>query len=660
MAAAAADPAIDGRAVYLRHCARCHQTDGRGVEALYPPLRDLPMQGERRRDAIRGVLSGRVGRVTESGAEHDNVMPAHGYLGNEIIAAALSYVVIAWGEIGAPVSAEEVAEQRLALMSDHPMGADAVVGPSPLEDMTAAEYLTSDGPPLTVDEFDRARRLYYGRCTGCHGVLREGTAGNPLTPELMRERGTEYLQTVIAFGARSGMPAWGAGNELSPEDIALLARFLQHPVPQPPDMDAYQLRDGWRQYRIPGERPATPPHDQAIDTLFAVTLHDVGEIALIDGTDKRLIARVAVGRAPHRIAASASGRYLYVLGRDGTVSLIDLYAAPPERVASVRIGYEARAIAASNGPGYEDAYLLAGAYWPPQLVLLDGRTLEPLRQISTRGRTVDGRYHPEPRVSDIAASTRRAEFISNVKETGHTLLVPYDVTEPLHDLAAAAELRAGSFSSDGRFYLTPTDGDVVSVLDVQERRIAAAIDAPVAGGNAGTSYLHERHGPVWVTSTMTGDELLAVGCDPEGHPDTAWRVLERVPAPATGSLFVASHPASPHLWVDTPLNADPAHSQSVAVFDRSALEQGFRTLPVARWSGLASGPRRVAQPTFSPDGREVWMLVWNPQDQQSAVVVVDDATLEPVATLGRGELITPTRLYSIAALRARATAAPNH
>ncbi len=660
-AVAGEQPAAQGRDVYLRYCARCHQRDGAGVENLYPSLRDAARSWDDRQDPIRTVLAGRTSHFEMGGARFDSVMPTHGYLGNETVAAALSYVVTAWADdqvFAQPFTAEEVAAVRLELLSDHPAPFDPTPGPSPLAEMGAVQYVTTEGPPMSVEDFERARRLYYGRCTGCHGVLRQGTAGNPLTPELMRERGTEYIKSVISYGSSKGMPDWGTSNTLSGEDITLLAQFLQHPVPQPPDMDAYQIRDGWRQYRAPADRPDEPAHDYDLDQMLVVALHDVGEIALIDGATRSVITRVPVGGAPHRITASSSGRYLYVICRDGTLAMVDLYAAPPERVASVRIGYEARAVAASRYPGFEGRYVMAGAFWPPQVVLLDGETLEPLRLISARGFTAGSRnYHPEPRVSDIAGSTRHPEFVTQIKETGHVYLLPYDQSayQEVHDLEAVPELRAGSFSVDGRYYLTPADSNAVSVLDLETREVAAVIPARVFAGNPGTSYRHRALGPVWATTTMVDHELLVVGTDPDGHPDAAWQVVQRIEGPSSGSLFVATHPESAHLWMDTPLAADPEASQSVAVFRKHALGEGYRSLPVARWSGLDSGPRRVLQPTFSADGSEVWLVVWNPQDRASALVVVDDDTLEPVATVRAPELITPTRIYSLAALRGAAS-----
>lgn len=650
-----AEPIASGLALYIEQCARCHQPDGAGVAGLYPPLRGANDLWVDRSRAIQALLAGRSGPTVVDGRLFDHVMPTHGYLANETIAATLTFLLTEWGPGGAAYTPEEVARVRLALLEGHASSYYPLPDQSPLADMGAVQYVTSEGPPMTVDEFDAARRLYYGNCTGCHGVLREGTAGNPLTPDIMRERGTEYLQAVINYGASSGMPNWGTSAALSPQDINLLARFLQHPVPQPPDMDLYQVRDGWRQYRALAERPAVPAHGYDLDRMFVVTLHDVGEIMLIDGASRAIIATVPVGSSPHRVVASASGRYLYVICRDGTLSLVDLYAGPPERVASVRIGYEARAVGASLHADYVDRFALAGAYWPPQLVLLEGQTLEPLRLVSTRGYGSRGRrYHPEPRVTDITGSRAHPEFAAAIKETGQVQLFPYDRLEPLQirALETVRELRAGGFSLDGRYYLTPADTNAISVLDLQARAIAAEVPARVFGGSTGTAFRHPTHGPVWATSTMVDNELLVLGTDPDAHPDNAWQVVERAAGPAAGSLFLATHPASPHLWMDMPLAAEPAFSQSAAVFRRDALGEAAERLPVAEWSGLSEGPRRVVQPTYDTTGTEVWALVWNPQDQSSAVVIVDDTTLTPKATILDPRLVTPTRLYSVAQLKA--------
>ena len=100
--------------------------------------------------------------------------------------------------------------------------------------------------------------------------------------------------------------------------------------------------------------------------------------------------------------------------------------AKPDNVAEIKIGLEARSVETSRAKGYEDKYAIAGAYWPPQYVIMKGDTLEPLKILATRGMTVgDQEYHPEPRVAAIVAKHFKPEFVVNVKETGKILLVDY-------------------------------------------------------------------------------------------------------------------------------------------------------------------------------------------------------------------------------------------
>ena len=121
----------------------------------------------------------------------------------------------------------------------------------------------------------------------------------------------------------------------------------------------------------------------------------------------------------HISRTSHSGRYVYTIGRDAKINLIDLWMSPPKTVAEIKIGLEARSVETSKYKGFEDKYAIAGSYWPPQYVIMDGGTLEPMKIVSTRGMTVDTQeYHPEPRVAAIVASHQHPEFIVNIKETG--------------------------------------------------------------------------------------------------------------------------------------------------------------------------------------------------------------------------------------------------
>ncbi|KAB2896592.1 MAG: cytochrome c, partial [Dokdonella sp.] len=71
------------------------------------------------------------------------------------------------------------------------------------------EEAAARGPQLSPAEFTEATEIYFQRCAGCHGVLRKGATGKPLTPDITRAKGTDYLKALITYGSPAGMPNWG-------------------------------------------------------------------------------------------------------------------------------------------------------------------------------------------------------------------------------------------------------------------------------------------------------------------------------------------------------------------------------------------------------------------------------------------------------------------
>jgi nitrite reductase (NO-forming)/hydroxylamine reductase len=421
-----------------------------------------------------------------------------------------------------------------------------------------------------------------------------------------------------------------------------------------------EMRDTWIVHVPVEQRPTRQMNDLDIDNLFSVTLRDAGQVALIDGDTYEIVNVLDTGYAVHISRISASGRYLYVIGRDAKVDLIDLWMDPPQIVAEVKIGLEARSIETSKYEGWEDKYAIAGAYWPPQYVIMDGPTLEPLRIVSTRGMTVDSQeYHPEPRVASIVASHYRPEFIVNVKETGHTLLVDYEDINNLRvtDIGTERFLHDGGLDSTGRYFLVAANArHKLAVIDTKEGRLEALIESegltPHPG--RGANFVHPKYGPVWATSHLGDETISLVGTDPEGHPDYAWKVVETLEGQGGGSLFMKTHPNSNHIYVDTPLNPEPEIASAVAVFKIDALANGgaedevaYEVLPIGEWAGIAEGQRRVVQPEFNKQGTEVWFSVWNAQDQESAIVIVDDKTLELKHVIKGDRIVTPTGKFNV-------------
>ncbi|HMQ41015.1 MAG TPA: cytochrome D1 domain-containing protein [Paracoccus sp. (in: a-proteobacteria)] len=547
------------------------------------------------------------------------------------------------------------------------VGAVAAQEAAPAENATEAPAANDNQAPaeaegiptLTEAELEEANKIYFERCAGCHGVLRKGATGKALTPDLTRELGYDYLHSFITYGSPAGMPNWGTSGDLTEDEVSLMAKYVMQDPSAPPEWGMDKMQETWKVIVPPEDRPTEKMNDWDLENLFSVTLRDAGQVALIDGGTYEIKKVLDTGYAVHISRLSASGRYLLVIGRDAKVDMIDLWMEDPSIVATIKVGSEARSVETSKFEGWEDKYAIAGAYWPPQYVIMDGATLEPLKIVSTRGMVYDEQtYHPEPRVAAILASHYRPEFIVNIKETGKIQLVDYtDLTNlKITEIEAERFLHDGGLDSTHRYFITAANarGKVV-VIDTKEGTLEAVTET---GGETphpgrGANFTHPTFGPVWATSHLGDDSVALLGTDPEGHADSAWKLVDSFPALGGGSLFIKTYPGSNHVYVDATLNPDPEISGEVAVFDIDKLpadtevDPEFTILPIAEWAEIEDGQPRVVQGEFNKDGTEVWFSVWNAKDKESAIVVVDDATLELKQVIKDPRLITPTGKFNV-------------
>lgn len=526
-------------------------------------------------------------------------------------------------------------------------------GASTLASEPMVQSLNPKAPPMTQAEFEQARKIYFERCAGCHGVLRKGATGKPLTPDLTVGKGTDYLKIFIAYGSPAGMPNWQTSGEMSEKEVDLMARYIQHDPPQPPEWGMEDMKKTWKVLIPPAQRPTKKMNSYNIDNIFSTTLRDTGEVALIDGDSKQIINIVKTGYAVHISRMSASGRYLFVIGRDGKINMIDMWMEKPDNVAELRIGLEARSVDTSKYKGYEDKYAIAGAYWPPQYVIMRGDTLEPLKIMGTRGMTVDKQeYHPEPRVASIVASHFKPEFVVNVKETGKTLLVDYSNIDALKvtEIGTARFLHDGGLDASKRYFMVAANNsNKIAAVDLKEGKLTQLVDVgKIPHPGRGANFVHPKYGPVWATGHLGDESISLIGTDPVKNKQHAFKQVEVLKGQGGGALFIKTHPKSHHLYSDTPLNPDAKVSQSVAVFDIKNLSKGYTVLPIAEWAGLKDdGAKRVVQPEYNKAGDEVWFAVWSAKNKESALVVVDDKTLKLKAVIKDPRLITPTGHFNV-------------
>jgi len=534
--------------------------------------------------------------------------------------------------------------------------------------MGSAFAQTAAAPAMTAAEKEQAKKIYFERCAGCHGVLRKGATGKNLEPSWTKKDkdgnvteggtlklGQNRLEKIIGYGTDGGMVNFD--DILTKEEINLMARYIQNTPDVPPEYSFKETMDSWKLIVPVDKRPTKQMNKFNLKNMFSVTLRDTGEVALIDGDTKEIRSIVKTGYAVHISRLSKSGRYVYVIGRDGRLSLIDLWMEKPAVVAELKIGFDARSVDTSKFKGYDDKYAIAGSYWPPQYVIMEGETLKPLKVVSTRGMTVDGEYHPEPRVASIVSSEIKPEWVVNIKETGMIQLVDYSDIKNLKTttIESAKFLHDGGWDATKRYFLVAANAsNKIAAVDTKEGKLAALIDtAKIPHPGRGANFVHPQFGPVWATGHLGADVVTLIST-PSDDPKFAqykqynWKVVQELKH-VPGNLFVKTHPVSKHFWADSPQNPDKATAESVAVWDMADLSKPIKIINVAKDSGLpeTKATKRAVHPEYSADGSEVWISLWGGKTDQSAIVVYDDKTLAVKKVITDPKMITPTGKFNV-------------
>jgi len=94
----------DGKSLFAKNCAACHQPTGKGIPGAFPALAGNAFVQSQPADVATVLLKGRGGMPDFSGSLDDGE-----------IAQVLTYVRASWGNGAAPVTEEVVGNTRSAL-----------------------------------------------------------------------------------------------------------------------------------------------------------------------------------------------------------------------------------------------------------------------------------------------------------------------------------------------------------------------------------------------------------------------------------------------------------------------------------------------------------------------------------------------------------------
>jgi mono/diheme cytochrome c family protein len=108
-----------GHSVYTAHCATCHLASGLGQPPSYPPLAGNPsIEMQSAVNPIRMVLNGGFPPETARNSQPYGMPPFAQVMSDEDVAAVVTYIRVAWGNHGQPVTIGEVNTLRAAPLLD--------------------------------------------------------------------------------------------------------------------------------------------------------------------------------------------------------------------------------------------------------------------------------------------------------------------------------------------------------------------------------------------------------------------------------------------------------------------------------------------------------------------------------------------------------------
>ena len=100
-----------GQRVYEANCQACHQANGEGIPAAFPPLAKSDYLNANPLLGVDAILKGLSGPIVVNKTSYNGVMPAM-RLNDQDIANVITFVLNSWDNKGGQVSAEAVATRR--------------------------------------------------------------------------------------------------------------------------------------------------------------------------------------------------------------------------------------------------------------------------------------------------------------------------------------------------------------------------------------------------------------------------------------------------------------------------------------------------------------------------------------------------------------------
>jgi mono/diheme cytochrome c family protein len=101
---------VQGEILYLKHCSNCHQSNGKGLGRLYPPVDQSDFMERNYEDVICTIKYGREGVLIVNDIEYNMAMKGNPGLTELEVAEIATYIYNTWSHKKGLVDVREVSK----------------------------------------------------------------------------------------------------------------------------------------------------------------------------------------------------------------------------------------------------------------------------------------------------------------------------------------------------------------------------------------------------------------------------------------------------------------------------------------------------------------------------------------------------------------------
>ncbi len=352
--------------------------------------------------------------------------------------------------------------------------------------------------------------------------------------------------------------------------------------------------------------------------LMVIVERESGSVVVVDGVRHEVLGRVGgLGNLRHASAVfSRDARYVYLIGRDGTLSKVDLLLMRLDR--QVKVGENSIGIAVSR----DDRYIMVCNYQPGGVVILRSDTLDLVKEISAESVLDDGTKVVSRTVGPLDTSDNLMIFA--LMEAGEVWVVDME----RDDFPVIRKFRnVGDtpydqlITPDGRYYMVGFLGsDWMGLLDTWELDEVRRIDVSEKRRGLKKYEKYKKvpvyHIPHLESWAISGDLALVPAFGEKRvivYNMRDWSVVKSIPIAGTG-LFVVARPGGKDVWVDNVAAPGSREERLMQIID-------VRTLEVKKTIDAGKG---AINPQFTPKGDALYVSVMG----EDKVKVYDPDTFE--------------------------------